>query len=57
MNCLSVFDHFVGLELKTLIEDINNVSLKRIYANQLTSIPLKSSENRRFSDNFRRNRN
>ena len=49
MNCLSVFDHFVGLELKTLIEDINNVPLKRIYANQLTSIPLKLINLQKFT--------
>ena len=44
MNCLSVFNQFVGLAPKGLSES------KQI--NQLL-LPLKSSGNHRFSDDFR----
>ena len=41
-NCLSVFDHFVGLALKG--------------GKLSTSIPLKLSQNPKFSDGFNKNR-
>ena len=53
-NCLSVFDHFVGLALKWLTHFIQ---LLRLVLSHSFPMHLKSSENLRFSDVFRGLRN
>ena len=48
-NCLSVFDHFVGLVLKGLMEVASEHFINSFVTNVAIFYPLKTPDNPRFS--------